>query len=953
MSQDDFFAGLDEAKARLSPRETPTGLGSRAPESAWRVLCNISTLLNAPYQRFDEVLETILEAAVDITGAERGLLMLVNDEDRLEVKLARNMNISGLADEERRISQSVVDETLRREEGVFIPNVEDLGALPEMASLASLEIHSVMCVPLKVTLRGEREGRSGASRKILGVLYVDSRAVSSGFTPSALELLQALANNATAAILNAQLHDAATRDGPTGLLTRRSFERRLSDEVKLARRQNKPLTLVVFDIDDMRSLNSTYGYKEGDRVLARAAEALRERCREIDILGRYGGNKFSLLQPHTSLDAALQAAEKLRRGIAETNFFPDQALARRVTVSVGVAGYERGLDSFALIQRADKALYKSKEEGHNRVSVYQTGLAETARRTDRLAGVFSGDPARDYRNVLMLLETIEEINKRQRLEDLLPLVVDVIIDLAEAERGLLMLTNGNGEAAVTVSRNQAKKDIDNLDYSHSVVKRVLDHDQPVREAFARDSAPISQSIGKLDIQAILCVPLTIHGPGERQKRTLGVLYVDRRERGGEFDEASLAFFDTLARQIAVAIENASLYQRNEALRQQLALQLDRTKEELNTVRIELVEKEKEIAHKYNYDQIIGRSQRMVELFRLLDRIVDTNVPVFVHGESGTGKELVAKAIHYNGPRRAERLVSENCAAIGESLLESELFGYVKGSFTGALQDRKGLFEVATGGSLFLDEVGDMSMTMQKKLLRVLEVGEIRRVGGKETIKVDVRIISASNRDLKKLVEEGLFREDLYYRLNVVKVSLPTLRERKEDIPLLAEHFLNSIDFDGTRRNFSREAMQKLLSHDWPGNVRELKNVIERTKIVCDGEIVRGQDIRLDSSFGPLPSSPLSSYMTPSSLPMSSGPIELPDSAAADARFQEFNERQRMLIAIMRQHGIVKNREYYELTKVSKSTGWRDLKELIDRGIVLVQGKGKGSTYSLAAEYSKS
>jgi transcriptional regulator with PAS, ATPase and Fis domain len=233
---------------------------------------------------------------------------------------------------------------------------------------------------------------------------------------------------------------------------------------------------------------------------------------------------------------------------------------------------------------------------------------------------------------------------------------------------------------------------------------------------------------------------------------------------------------------------------------------------------------------------------MLEIFRIIDRISSSNAPVLINGESGTGKELIANAVHQNSPRKGKVFVSENCGALTESLLESELFGYVKGAFTGAHKDHKGLFELAEGGTLFLDEVGDMSPGMQKKLLRVIQEGVIRRVGGKDYIPVDVRIISATNKDLMNEVQAGNFREDLYYRLNVINLRLPPLRERREDIPELVEQFLAELEHEtGTRKKVEPEAMQRLERYTWPGNVRELRNEIKRVCALAEGD-VRVQDL---------------------------------------------------------------------------------------------------------------
>jgi len=243
-------------------------------------------------------------------------------------------------------------------------------------------------------------------------------------------------------------------------------------------------------------------------------------------------------------------------------------------------------------------------------------------------------------------------------------------------------------------------------------------------------------------------------------------------------------------------------------------------------------------YKYDYSAIIGESSAMDNVFRTLDRIIESNIPVLVQGESGTGKELVARAIHFNSLRRGKKFVCENCAAIPEPLLESELFGYLKGAFTGAVCDKTGLLELADGGTLFLDEIGEMSLPMQSKLLRVIQDGEIRPIGGKETKHVDVRIISASNKNLLAEVERGRFRKDLFYRINVITVELPPLRERRDDIPLLVNNFFEKI-YAGSgiaRKDMKSEVMAMLVAYDWPGNVRELENEIYRLVTLSDSEI---------------------------------------------------------------------------------------------------------------------
>ena len=252
----------------------------------------------------------------------------------------------------------------------------------------------------------------------------------------------------------------------------------------------------------------------------------------------------------------------------------------------------------------------------------------------------------------------------------------------------------------------------------------------------------------------------------------------------------------------------------------------------------------ELRTRYHFENLIGKSRAMQEIFGLIEQVAGSRSTVMVYGKSGTGKELVAKAIHYNSPRASRAFVAVNCAAIPAELLESELFGHERGSFTGAIATKVGKFELATGGSLFLDEVGSMRLDLQAKILRALQEREVERVGGTRTIKIDVRVIAATNRDLKKAVEEEAFREDLYYRLNVVPITLPDLKDRQEDIPLLANHFVQKFaqESNPAIREISKEAMAVLMSHAWPGNVRELENVIERAVTLGHGPAVLPADL---------------------------------------------------------------------------------------------------------------
>jgi two-component system response regulator AtoC len=253
---------------------------------------------------------------------------------------------------------------------------------------------------------------------------------------------------------------------------------------------------------------------------------------------------------------------------------------------------------------------------------------------------------------------------------------------------------------------------------------------------------------------------------------------------------------------------------------------------------------KQLREKYQFTQIIGTSPKMQAVFRLIERVADTDSTVLILGESGTGKELVARALHFNSRRQFAPFIPINCAALPENLLESELFGHRKGSFTGAFQDKKGLFQEAEGGTVFLDEIGAMPAKLQSRLLRVLQDREVRRVGDNTPVYVNVRVLAATNESLEKRIREGTFREDLYYRLNVIPIELAPLRDRKEDIPLLVAHYLRTKVSQRTGESFQigRQSMDAFMAYDWPGNVRELQNFIERACALCDGQLLQLADL---------------------------------------------------------------------------------------------------------------
>jgi transcriptional regulator with GAF, ATPase, and Fis domain len=341
-----------------------------------------------------------------------------------------------------------------------------------------------------------------------------------------------------------------------------------------------------------------------------------------------------------------------------------------------------------------------------------------------------------------------------------------------------------------------------------------------------DAVEAASVAGRAGVKSFLCVPIRSRG------EVIGTLDITSFHKNA-FDEDELKLLEIVSRQIETAVNNAR--QAAELRESQLSLQkaLAEVEELKNRLQIENVYLREEINTENNFEEIVGRSDEIRRVLRSVEQVARTGTTVLIHGETGTGKELVARAIHNLSDRKHRTLVKVNCGAISAGLVESELFGHEKGAFTGALQKRLGRFELADGGTIFLDEVGELPADVQVKLLRVLQEGEFERVGSSETIKVDVRVIAATNRDLEEAVRDKSFRSDLFYRLNIFPIYVPPLRGRKSDVPLLANFFLTKFskklgrDFTG----FSKGTIDRLLDYSWPGNIRELQNIVERAVVI--------------------------------------------------------------------------------------------------------------------------
>jgi transcriptional regulator with GAF, ATPase, and Fis domain len=426
----------------------------------------------------------------------------------------------------------------------------------------------------------------------------------------------------------------------------------------------------------------------------------------------------------------------------------------------------------------------------------------------------AGAPPSDARRLQRLLEINKAINTETDLGSLLDRIMDAAVELSSARRGFLVLWT-KGEMQVVRARNMEKKDIASPEsaISRHLIREAIDRRETVITARASTERDEYASATGLDLKSVMVSPLVNRG------RILGALYLDEPDRVGVFDEEDVSTLEAFCDTAAIALLNARQVE-------ELKTRMESQRLRLRRVQIEMRRRDEEDVRRFG--NLVTHSPKLKRVFDLLARVAETSFPVIVQGESGTGKELLAKAIHYSSLRREEPFVPMNCAAVPETLLDSELFGYQAGAFTGAVRGHKGLFEQADKGTLFLDEIEEMSPAMQGKLLRVLQEGEVRRVGGKATVKVDVRVIAATNKDMQEMVEQGAFRRDLYYRLNVIPVTIPPLRERMEDLEALIQDLLVRVAGAGDEApQVDPDAMEAMKRFDWPGNVRELENELKR------------------------------------------------------------------------------------------------------------------------------
>ncbi len=636
-------------------------------------------------------------------------------------------------------------------------------------------------------------------------------------------------------------------------------------------------------------------------------------------------------------DGAVTELERLAHALRDT-----PALQWRALAALGKLHEEHGAEFLArksweqaveALESIATGLAREHREGFWNDRARQHVRRRAAGQTDRpRRAALAQAPFADGR-LARLLEVLKRLASETDLGRLLERITDCAIELSGAERGFVLLTDERGGLMPHTVRDAANPEDPHVAFSRSIAEAVLIDGEPILTVDARNDHRLSEyvSVHKLMLKSVACLPIRGRA-GE-----LGVLYLEHRVRRGRFGEGDLDLLLAFADQAAIALENARLLRSLEERREQLERAnedlavakeeierlLDAKTNELAEAKTELIRARDALRQANDRHGIVGHSAPMRRVFAVIDRVQDADVPVVIQGESGTGKELIARAIHFGGRRSREPFVALNCAAVPEALLESELFGHVRGAFTGADRDRSGVLVRASGGTLFLDEVGDMPAKMQVDLLRVLQEGRVRPVGGEDELPIDVRVIAASNKALTELVTRGEFREDLYYRLNVVELWLPPLRDRADDIPLLCDHFLAMFARrdDAEPKRISRDAVNRIRSHPLPGNVRQLEHLLLNAWVMAEGDVIDADDLALADDGSALVVPPRIDRA------LSQAPAAAPARAEAPpATVSEFKETEKgRILSALEQHNWNRVRAAKALG-MARRTFYRRLKE---------------------------
>ena len=633
------------------------------------------------------------------------------------------------------------------------------------------------------------------------------------------------------------LHQLADllKDPVSHLPGRVEFQARLKQSLVAAGDKQQSVAVALINPDDFGLINHQLGRNKGDLALRELAQQLQSSLRKSDTLFRYGGAVFGMIMQATSEQEANIAAERLRISMSQHTLLNG---AVRLTFSIGVAVYGaeewkcRQTDVTEMMRRADQALNAAKLSGGSCTTFWEPGgLASVVENLDRLNGIFTADTEKDYRNMLLLWDMVSLIASDPDDQAIASAFVERLSASFKPRRIGLYESLEDGElnqlaACLEQPPHPTDRPANNL-LSLTDSQRDLLHKAMRERRMERLREPIKQREGDIEKSIIAyAVPLIA------REQCLGCLYVDGSEARFMLDSSDLIFFTTLADQVAIALDRAKLasqwLQQKESESQQL-------RQEVRGLRNAL-----------QHSRLVYHSPQMQAVLDVLRRIAPTEATVLITGESGTGKEVLARTLHEQSQRNKQPFVTVDCGAIAQSLMDAELFGRVKGAYTGAQEAAKGRIMQADGGTLFLDEIGELPLEVQAKLLRFVQEKEIMPVGSSVSRKVDVRIIAATNRDLAKESAAGIFRQDLYYRLQVVTLIAPPLRERPDDILPLAYYFLEkyAVQNDKAARLLSPDAEAALLRHPWTGNVRELQNRILQAVVMSDSEEIDSSGLEL-------------------------------------------------------------------------------------------------------------
>lgn len=631
-----------------------------------------------------------------------------------------------------------------------------------------------------------------------------------------------------------QLRAANLQQDPVSLLPGRDeFQVQLKATMATARKSGQLFGLALLNPDDFGLINNRLGREQGDRALRELGAQLCSALRDTDSLFRYGGAVFGLILQMSSREEAQAAAERIRQTLAK------QALidgAIRLGISVGLAIFNGEQDSDVsvddLIRRADRALNTAKLSGGSQTVVWESSSQlSMIQNFDRLSGIFTADTAKDYRNMQLLWDMVAVISSQANTAAMAQDFVDRLCVTFKPRQVALCLLGENDEFQVQAfalnapgrqAPGQGKVRALKLSEKRRVLlQRASQSLRPERGRLAPDSGPVDPGNTFL----AYAIPLLVEN-----KTSLGCIYIDGQEPAFTLGSSDIIFLAALANQMAVALDRVRL---GEKLRQSKEQESRQLKVEVRGLRNALQQ-----------SRMVYRSPQMQAVLDVVRRIAPTDVTVLVTGESGTGKEVLARTIHEQSKRKQQAFVTVDCGAIPQSLIDAELFGHVKGAYTGAQEASKGRIAQAEGGTLFLDEIGELPLEVQTKLLRFVQEREFTAVGATHSRQIDVRIVAATNRDLALESQAGRFRQDLYYRLQVVTLTSPPLRQRLDDILPLAYYFLEkfAVQNGSSARSLSPEAEAKLLQHNWPGNVRELQNRVLQAVIMSDAEEIDLPDL---------------------------------------------------------------------------------------------------------------